>query len=142
MGAAALSIFVGLSGGIAVGAGFVAFLMVLDLIPRLVQLSRSVRFLAHYEMAVILGAFFWTITDFFEWGFPLFRLGAMFVGLLDGIFVGMLAAALTEVLNVIPILARRMGLNQYVVWLLLAMAAGKVIGSLFEWIIFQRMGQL
>lgn len=139
MGSAALSIFIGLAGGLAVGAGFVAFLMVLDLIPRLVQLSRSLRYLALYELAVITGAIFWTISDFFEWGIPFFRLGSVFVGLLDGMFVGMLAAALTEVLNVIPILARRMGLNQYIILLLLAMVFGKIFGSLFDWIVLQRL---
>ncbi len=33
------------------------------------------------------------------------------IGLLDGIFVGMLAAALTEVMNVLPIIAKRMSLR-------------------------------
>lgn len=134
-----LSVFIGLANGLIVGAGFVAFLMVLDLIPRLIQLSRSNQYLAFYEMAVIVGAMFWTIADFLEWSFPFFRLGAICIGLLNGIFIGMLAAALTEVLNVIPILAKRMGLNYYLTWLLLALVFGKMFGALFDWIIFQRI---
>ena len=57
-------IFLGLAGGMAVGGGFVAFLTVLQVIPRLVQLSGSSKYLPRYEMIVVSGALFWTIADF------------------------------------------------------------------------------
>lgn len=133
-----LCVFVGLAGGLVVGAGFVAFLIVLDLIPRLVQISRSSKWLPLYEVAVVSGALCWTLLDFFGWNVRFFSLGSVFIGLLAGIFVGMLAAALTEVLNVLPILARRVGLNRYIVWLLAAMVLGKVTGSLYDWLIYHQ----
>ena len=48
----------------------------------------------------------------------------------------MLAAALTEVLNVLPILAKRVGVVGKIIVLLVALVLGKVIGSLFHWIYF------
>jgi stage V sporulation protein AB len=45
----------------------------------------------------------------------------------------MLAAALTEVLNVFPILAKRIGIADKIVILLMAIVFGKVAGSLFHW---------
>jgi len=51
-------------------------------------------------------------------------------------FVGMLAAALTEVLNVFPITAKRLRMEASVGCLLTAVVLGKVAGSLFDWIIF------
>ncbi|GAA3322484.1 hypothetical protein GCM10020331_042550 [Ectobacillus funiculus] len=48
--------FIGFAGGIAVGGGFVAFLAVLGIIPRLVQLTKSVHYVQAYEWAVITGA--------------------------------------------------------------------------------------
>ncbi|AHA58148.1 stage V sporulation protein AB [Geobacillus genomosp. 3] len=48
----------------------------------------------------------------------------------------MLAAALTEVLNVWPILAKRIGVDDKIVILLMAIAFGKVAGSLFHWLYF------
>lgn len=60
------------------------------------------------------------------------------VGLFDGIFVGMLAAALTEVLNVLPILAKRLRMTSYLFGLLLAMVFGKVAGSLFDWFVYRQ----
>ena len=60
------------------------------------------------------------------------------IGLMCGIFIGMLAAALTEVLNVLPILAKRLRLTGYLFGLLMAMVAGKVAGSLFDWFVYNK----
>lgn len=38
--------FVGLAGGLAVGSGFVAFLTVLGVIPRLTQLTKTMKWIA------------------------------------------------------------------------------------------------
>jgi len=55
-----------------------------------------------------------------------------------GVFIGLLAAALTEVLNVLPVLAKRLGMKPYLFGLLLAMILGKMTGSLFDFFIYQR----
>ncbi|MBB6690361.1 stage V sporulation protein AB, partial [Cohnella xylanilytica] len=46
---------VGLAGGFAVGSAFVALLIVLDLIPRLVQLTRGHRRSGWFESALLMG---------------------------------------------------------------------------------------
>jgi stage V sporulation protein AB len=136
--AAVLIMLLGLSGGIAVGTALVALLVVLDLIPRLAQLAGSYRLSRVFESAIVSGAVFWTAADFFHWQARFPEPTHLFIGLFCGIFVGMLAAALTEVLNMLPILARRLGVAQYIAALLMAMVLGKVTGSLFDWIVFQR----
>ena len=131
-----LAILIGFSGGVSVGAGYVAFLTVLNVIPRLTQLTKSVRYVHFYEAAVILGAVIGTI--FSLWDFTLnlsFLLLAGF-GILSGIFNGMLAAALTEVLNVFPILAKRIGMQDSLGYILIALVLGRILGSLFQWIIY------
>lgn len=133
---AALQLFVGLAGGLAVGSGMVAFLIVLDIIPRLAQLSRSYGKLRQYEAAVILGSLVGSVADLFDARGSLYPLSAAIVGLFAGCFVGMLAAALTEVINVLPILAGRIGMRRHIWLLLMAMIFGKVAGSLFEWLIY------
>ncbi|OXM16706.1 stage V sporulation protein AB [Paenibacillus herberti] len=128
----------GLAGGIAVGSGMVALLIVFDLIPRLAQLSRAFNFSAVFESAVVGGSMFWTWADFFEWKVSLpAALVLPLPGLFCGIFIGMLAAALTEVMNVLPILAKRLRLTAYLGALVLAMVMGKIAGSLFDWLIYQ-----
>ncbi|MFS0837833.1 stage V sporulation protein AB [Paenibacillus sp. 1P03SA] len=130
------AVVTGLAGGIAVGSGMVAFLLVLDIIPRLLQVSRAQNRIRSCEIAVIAGSLFFTVTDFFNWKLsaPVWWTGIF--GLFAGAFVGMLSAALTEIINVLPVLAKRVGVTSYMVWLLMAMIAGKVLGSLFEWFIY------
>jgi stage V sporulation protein AB len=131
-----LAVFVGLAGGVTVGSGIVAFLIMLDIIPRLTQLTLSWKHLRKYELAIILGSVVFTWLDFYNVHFHLFPLGAALVGLFAGCFIGMLAGALTEVINVLPILAKRMGMEGYMIRFLMAMILGKVIGSLLEWLIY------
>jgi len=135
--AGAAQAFLGLASGLAVGSGLVAFLVVLDVIPRLAQITGSTSRGADLELAVVFGAVFWTCADFFglSVGGPSWSL--IGVGLLIGGFVGTVAAALTEVLNVFPILARRLRMETKLRWLLAAMVLGKVLGSLFEWLAFR-----
>ncbi|WP_044157895.1 stage V sporulation protein AB [Virgibacillus sp. MSP4-1] len=131
-----LEVMIGLSSGLAVGAGFVAFLTVLGVIPRLIQLSKTHVFTQYYETSVIAGALFGTLLSFSSFVFSLPVFIEMVWGLFHGIFIGMLAAALTEVLNVFPILAKRVGVDRYILGFLMALVLGKVFGSLFQWMIF------
>jgi stage V sporulation protein AB len=128
---------VGMAGGFSVGSAFVALLIVLDLIPRLVQLTRAHRRSGLFESAILFGALYWICADQFHWilGWPagLLLIPAVF----QGVFVGMFAAALTEVLNVLPILSKRFRLKPYLFSLLMAMVLGKVTGSLIDWLWFQ-----
>ncbi|WP_410768308.1 stage V sporulation protein AB [Fontibacillus sp. BL9] len=135
---AVLSLFLGLSGGIAVGGGVIALYIVLDMIPRLAQITRSYDKVHWYEGAMVSGSFLGTVADFWNWDIRGPWIGTGVVGLFNGVFVGMLAAALTEVLNVLPILAKRLHMQKYLFGLLLAMVFGKVAGSLFEWFIYRR----
>ncbi|WP_099158418.1 stage V sporulation protein AB [Virgibacillus ndiopensis] len=131
-----IEIIIGLAGGLAVGCGFVAFLTVLGIIPRLIQLSKSQSLLRVYGACVIAGSIFGTYISFtnITWSQPIFVL--VLWGGLHGIFNGMLAAALTEVLNVFPLLSKRIGLEGHLLWLLMAIFFGKIAGSLFQWMYF------
>ncbi|MFB9325290.1 stage V sporulation protein AB [Paenibacillus aurantiacus] len=145
MASAAGNLFVallGLAGGLAVGSGLVSLLIVLDLIPRLAQVASAYRKSFWFETAVLSGAMYWSVTDMMDWKLRIPVPDVVMlvpVGLLSGIFVGMLAAALTEVMNVLPILARRLHLHDHMVSLVMAMVLGKIIGSLFDWLVFQRL---
>jgi stage V sporulation protein AB len=125
---------IGLAGGFAVGSAFVALLIVLDLIPRLVQLTKAYRRSSIFESAILVGALYWSCADLFDWSFRLPATLLLLPAVFQGLFVGMFAAALTEVLNVIPILSKRLRLKPYLFSLLMAMVLGKVTGSLADWL--------
>lgn len=130
------TILVGFAGGLAVGAGFVAFLTVLGVIPRLTQLTKTMKYIYLYEWAVVLGVATGGWVGLRDTIYHFFSLSVIPIGLANGIFVGMLAAALTEVLNVWPILAKRIGVQEKLLILLTAIVFGKIFGSLFHWIYF------
>lgn len=132
-------IFIGLAGGLAVGSGFVAFLTVLGIIPRLTQLSKTMKLIHWFEWAVVLGALAGAIVSLEDVILFLPSFFLIPLGLASGVFFGMLAAALTEVLNVLPILAKRIGVDGKITILLMAIVLGKIFGSLFHWIYFVRL---
>ncbi|SFJ28597.1 stage V sporulation protein AB [Thermoflavimicrobium dichotomicum] len=132
-----LLIFLGLAGGFAVGSGFVAFITVLGIVPRLVQLSKTGKMIHLYEYGIVLGVVLFTWFDLRGWVIEAPVFITAFLGLLTGMFVGMLAAALAEVLNVLPIMVKRLHIQDYLLYILMAMALGKIFGSLFQWLIFQ-----
>lgn len=128
--------FIWLAWGIAVGSGFVAFLAVLGVIPRLTQLTKTQMKLHMYEVAVVAGAIIGSWFSFHDLVLRAPVVLVIIVGLLSGTFNGMLAAALTEVLNVIPILAKRIGIDGKIIYLLMAIVFGKIAGSLFQWLYY------
>lgn len=129
-------IFIGLAGGIAVGSGFVAFLTVLGIIPRLTQLTKTMKMIQWYEWSVVSGAVIGTFGSLGNPALDLPSLLLMPIGLAGGVFVGLLAAALTEVLNVFPILAKRVRIEDKIMILMMAFVFGKIFGSLFHWMYF------
>jgi stage V sporulation protein AB len=127
---------IGLGGGLAVGSGLVAFLTVLGIIPRLTQLTKTKNYIKLYEWAIVIGTITGSWVSLRE---PVFNLSSyllIIIGGFAGVFIGMLAAALTEVMNVFPILAKRIGVAEKIIYLLMAIVFGKIFGSLFHWIYF------
>ncbi|QWU14692.1 stage V sporulation protein AB [Paenibacillus sophorae] len=133
-----LNLILGIAGGIAVGGGVIALFVVLDMIPRLAQLTKSYDKVHWYEGAMVSGSLLGTVSDFWNWQIAAGPVAEAAVGLFGGIFVGMLAAALTEVLNVLPILAKRLHMTSHLFGLLMAMVFGKVAGSLFDWFVYRQ----
>ncbi|MEH7083767.1 stage V sporulation protein AB [Neobacillus drentensis] len=129
-------LFLGIASGLAVGSGFVAFLTVLGIIPRLTQLSKTMKMIQHYEWAVVLGALAGVGASLRDPVLHIPSFSLILLGITGGIFYGMLAAALTEVLNVLPILAKRIRLDGEIVILIMAIVLGKIAGSIFQWVYF------
>ncbi|RCW64861.1 stage V sporulation protein AB [Saliterribacillus persicus] len=129
-------ILIGLGSGLIVGSGYVAVITVLGIIPRLTQISKTNRALRYYQWSVIFGALLGVYFSITTIGLSLPIFISIVWGFTHGIFIGMLAAALTEVLNVFPILMKRIRMRGNLLILLMAIVLGKILGSLFHWVIF------
>lgn len=127
-------ILFGFSSGIMVGSGVVAILILVGIIPRLSQLSNTKNYINFYEYLLVIGTFLGSILSLHNIGINIGRIGVIICGLSYGIFVGCLSSGITEVLDYIPVVSRRLKIPvvylKYIIWSLLI---GKVLGSFIGW---------
>src|SRR5690554_4641957 len=93
---------IGFANGIIVGSGIVALLTLLDIIPRLAQLTNTYTHISTYEDVISFGSI---IASYFSLRRITINFGSLFIilmGLFMGFYIGMLASALAEVMNVVP----------------------------------------
>ncbi len=149
---------IGGSAGLIVSAGVFTVLISVGLIPRFAGKMHVEKKVFVLEEMVIFGTLFGCFFSVFgEWGMigRMVRTHAVFgaategvwnfvgtliqivFGLFAGIFVGCLALAIAEMLNTIPIFARRIGFRHGLGIAVIAMALGKMAGSLFYF--YQKM---
>lgn len=147
---------IGVSSGLIVSAGVFTVLISVGLIPRFAGKMHVARKIFALEEMVVLGTLaggFFSV--FGDWGnvgqfvreHELFgreategvwniigTLFLLFFGVFAGIFVGCLALAIAEMLNTIPVFARRIGFRHGLGIAILAVALGKLTGSLIYFI--------
>ena len=142
---------IGGSAGLIVSAGVFTVLISVGLIPRFAgKMHVADRVFVLEEMVIcgtLVGSFFsiygrWAMIGSFVREHTLFGLEAtegvwrfagtliqIIFGLFAGIFVGCLALAIAEMLNTIPVFARRIGFRHGLGIAILSVALGKLIGS-------------
>ena len=137
---------IGLSyGALAAGGVFTVFIAV-GLIPRFAGKTHTGYKVFLYEEMVIFGSITGCICSVFHeylplgrWMSALLSYGAWNVlgnvvlilfGVFSGLFVGCLALAIAEMLDTIPIFARRIGFRHGLGIAVTSMAVGKAIGSI------------
>ncbi|WP_176718801.1 stage V sporulation protein AB [Caloranaerobacter ferrireducens] len=133
-----LLILIGFSGGIVIGSAFIAVIVLLNIIPRLAQMSHTDEFINIYEKVMILSVVLITLLDFFDVTLKISKIYLVPIGLIMGIFIGILAAALAEVINVVAVFERRVKIKDYIIYILIAIALGKTVGSLIQWLVLER----
>ncbi len=124
-----------ISSGLMVSAGVFAFIAAIGIVPRMAWRTGTRKYVRFYEDMIVLGGLFGTTAMFVDYRLPSWNWLIIAVALFEGLFVGILAMALTEVLNVMPILMRRARLTKGLQWIVLAFALGKVFGSLLYYLI-------
>ena len=124
-------VIVGLCGGLLVAGGLFAFLALVGVVTRLAAGTTTAKYLMFYEDMSLLGCVGGNLL--FLYGFSL-PLGNVFLGMYGmgaGVFTGCLAAALAEVVNMMPVLSERVSLKKGMTGIMLMFALGKAVGSLF-----------
>ena len=116
---------------------------------RITQANSTELVVILYEMALIFGATIGNLLSVFTMvvlpvtnGMFLVGLKTLFLlvaGIGAGCFIGCLATALAEVLQVFPVLFRRAGLKEGLNISMLFFAAGKVIGALYAFMFVKQI---
>lgn len=125
-------IIIGIASGAVVAGGLFAFITTIGVINRLATQSGSANKIHLYEDLVVLGATFGNIIMIFDLPIPVGTIGLIIFGLFSGCYVGCTAVALAEVTQVFPIFSKRIKLRAGTSLLLLCMAIGKALGSLYQ----------
>ena len=120
----------GLCSGLAVAGGLFALIIALGVVADFADRTHTARYILWYEDAVAAGGILGNPMSVYAISLPLGSLGAGVFGIFAGVFVGAWAMALTEIINIIPIFARRLDLRRGLELLVLSMALGRTIGSL------------
>lgn len=129
-----LSIIWGAGTGAVLGTAILSFLIMIGVIPRL---ATKPKIRSHYlaiGTAASLGITVGTIFYMWEIYLPLPAVVIGMFSLAFGMFVGCLVVALAEVLDVIPIMKRRLNLKKGVHLIILMLAFGKLVGALYYWV--------
>ncbi len=121
--------FISFSGGIIIASAIYAFLTVIGLIPRFVIKTKTQRYYMLYENAVILSGTLSVIVFLFDLNIRLPFFIYVYCFFCIGIFIGSLAVSIAEVIDVMPIIIRTFKLDNYITYIILAIAFGKSIGA-------------
>ena len=128
--------FVSFACGIAVSAGTFAFILVIGVVPRMIRKMNLADKVICFENMIVLGVLTGAVFSIIEWEarLPVAWIEHLLLGIygfVAGMFVGCIAVALAEILNTFPILFRRLYINRGLSFVMIAMALGKTIGSLY-----------
>lgn len=121
-------------GGITVGSAAAAFIALLEVVPRLVQISDTRDYIKTYQYVLTGGFVLFTVIFLSEFHLNLNKYVAIPTGFIYGVFIGLLSSALAEVLNVIPVLAKKLKLRNHLKYVIFTLMIGKVTGSIFYWL--------
>ena len=110
---------VGFCSGIIIAGGVVGLLIGLSIVPRYAGITHTGKHILLYEDITLLGIVCGNLFFLYGWHIP------------GGIFLGGWIMALAEMADVFPIFSRRIKLTNGIRWVVIAVAFGKALGSLY-----------
>lgn len=128
-------VFLGFGAGLVISGAVYAFIAIIGIVPRLAGKTGTGRYIKLYEEAIIFGGIIGCIVMNTDIYLPIGKVAVAFYSLLIGMFYGCLAVSLAEVLDVIPVLARRVRVRRGLKWFVTAIALGKLAGSLLYYFV-------
>lgn len=126
---------IGFSGGVAVAAGTFALITALGIVPRLTSGMKINCDIHQMETAIALGGTVGSLITVYKFNVYIGITGMVIAAVFTGIFVGALAMSLAENLRVIPILLKRTDIQTGLPIIVVMIALGKGLGTLYQLVI-------
>lgn len=123
---------IGFAGGVSVAAGTFALITALRIVPRLAESMKIGCYIRQMETAIALGGTIGSLITVYKFNVYIGITGMIIAGVFAGIFVGTLAMSLAENLKVIPILLKRTKLRTGLPIIIVMLALGKGLGTLYQ----------
>ena len=130
-----LTIFMAFSLGTIISGGIFSFIAMIGVVPRLAQKTRTTQFIKFYEEVIVFSGLWGASTIMFTYNFTLHPIFIVVFFLCSGMFIGAMAVSITEVLDVIPIVARRTKTADALKYFMFAIGLGKGIGTIFYFLL-------
>lgn len=125
-------LFLGLTSGVLIAAGMVAFITAIGVLTRLAIRTNTAKRIMLYEDIVVVGCTIGNIINLFEIRLPFGTVGLIIFGVFSGSFIGCLAVALEEVIQIFPIMTHRLKLKMGIPIIVLCLALGKGVGAFIQ----------
>jgi stage V sporulation protein AB len=126
---------VGLASGSVIAGGVFAFITIIGIVPRIAQRTGTEEYITIYETAITIGGILGATTICVDYYLPIGNILVVLYSLAIGMFIGCLAVALAETIDVIPILSRRVGLQEGIAIFIITIALGKMLGSILYYLV-------
>ena len=122
---------IGFCAGVIIAGGVVGLLIGLSIVPRYAGVTHTGKHILLYEDITLLGIVFGNLFFLYGWPIPGGKVFLGLCGLFSGIFLGGWIMALAEMADVFPIFSRRIKLTNGIRLVVIAVALGKTLGSLY-----------
>ncbi len=126
-----LYVLFGLSAGFITACGYFALFSFVGVLTRFIQFSRTSKHIYFYEGVIITGVTIGNIICIYE---PFVYIPSVLWIIFaagSGIFTGCFIVSLTEAVKGVPVFTRRTRLKKGLAFLVLTLAVGKGVGSMF-----------
>lgn len=125
----AFLIIIGLSSGAIISGGLFDFIVMIGVVTRLIGKTHTSNRVRLFETVTIIGGTLGSLVSVYNINLHMGMWFGILYGIFSGMFLGCLIMSLTETLDGIPILSRRLKLSVGLQYIISAFALGKLVGA-------------
>ena len=129
--------FIGFGAGAAIGLAVTAFIISVGIITKMVNVTGTKKYNNLYQNMILIGITTGTLAMIIDINFHINEVWLGILGFFSGVFVGIVAISLVEIINVLPVIKERIRIRTGLVYVVISIALGKMVGSIIYWTVMK-----